>query len=167
MARENPTPISLEVRSSCEILQASAFNHAWSDIMECMANSDNVIRAGLTPKAKDIPNLLAGLTYKAAPWSNHMVQPSTIPESATVTYDPPVQDFTVLALNLVEGGSETQRAINGPSIIIGTEGAGFVIWDNDSRSLDLKSGSVVFVGANVPVSFKALEKLTVFRAYVE
>lgn len=136
-----------------------------SDIMECMANSDNVIRAGLTPKPKDIPNLLAGLTYKAAPWSNHVVQPSTSSNSATVIYDPPVQDFTVLALNLVQGGSESQSAINGPSIIIATEGAGFIKWD--SKSLALKPGNVVFVGANVPVSFSALERLMVFRAYVD
>lgn len=135
--------------------------------MECMANSDNVIRAGLTPKPKDIPNLLAGLTYKAAPWSNHMVQPSTSSDSATVTYDPPVQDFTVLALNIAKGGAESQHAINGPSIVIATDGAGSIKWDKDSKSLALKSGSVVFVGANVPVSFDALEKLTVFRAYVD
>lgn len=135
--------------------------------MECMANSDNVIRAGLTPKPKDIPNLLAGLTYKAAPWSNHMVQPSTSSTSATVTYDPPVQDFTVLALSLVQGGSESQSSINGPSIIAVTEGAGFIKWDKDSKSLTLKPGNVVFVGANVPVSFSATEKLTVFRAYVD
>ena len=29
-----------------------------------MANSDNVIRAGLTPKFKDVPTLLRMLTYK-------------------------------------------------------------------------------------------------------
>lgn len=135
--------------------------------MECMANSDNVIRAGLTPKPKDIPNLLAGLTYKAAPWSSHMVQPSKATGSATMTYDPPVQDFTVLALNLVQGGSESQSAINGPSIAIATEGAGFVKWNKGSKSLALKAGNVVFIGANVPVSFNALDNLTVFRAYVD
>ena len=134
--------------------------------MECMANSDNVIRAGLTPKLKDIPNLLAGLTYEAAPWSNHMVQPSTAPGSATLIYDPPVQDFTVLALNLAQGGSESQNAINGPSIVITTEGAGHIKWDEGSKSLALKAGNVVFVGANVPVSFNALGNLAVFRAFV-
>lgn len=135
--------------------------------MECMANSDNVIRAGLTPKPKDIPNLLAGLTYKAAPWSNHMVQPSTSSGSATMTYDPPVPDFTVLSLNLAQGGSESQSAVNGPSIVVATEGAGFIRWDKGTKSLALKSGSVLFVGAGVPVSFNALEKLTVFRACVD
>ena len=135
--------------------------------MECMANSDNVIRAGLTPKLKDIPNLLAGLTYKAAPWSDHMIQPSTAPGSATITYNPPVDDFTVLALNLSQGGSESQNAINGPSIVITTEGAGSIKWDKENKSLALKSGNVVFVGANVPVSFSAVDNLTVFRAYVD
>lgn len=96
-----------------------------------------------------------------------MVQPSTSSNSAIVTYDPPVQDFTVLALNLVQGGSESQSAINGPSIIIATEGAGFIKWDKDSKSLALKPGNVVFVGANVPVSFSASEELALFRAYVD
>jgi len=134
--------------------------------MECMANSDNVIRAGLTPKPKDIPNLLAGLTYKAAPWSDHVIQPSRSADSATVTYNPPVPDFTVLALNLAQGGSETQSTISGPSIIIATEGTGFMKWE-DSKSLALRSGSVVFAGPNVPISFHALEGFTVFRAYVD
>ncbi|KAG9316679.1 mannose-6-phosphate isomerase [Chiua virens] len=143
--------------------------HAYisGDIMECMANSDNVIRAGLTPKPKDIANLLAGLTYKAAPWSEHVVQPSRSPGSATLVYNPPVQDFTVLALDLSRGGSESQVAVDGPSIIIVIEGSGFIKWDKDTKSLELMPGNVVFVGANIPISFKALEKLTIFRAYVD
>ncbi|KAF8798497.1 RmlC-like cupin [Phlegmacium glaucopus] len=42
---------------------------------ECMANSDNVIRAGLTPKLRDIPNLISNLTYTASPPSKHVVEP--------------------------------------------------------------------------------------------
>jgi mannose-6-phosphate isomerase len=40
--------------------------HAYlsGDCVECMACSDNVIRAGLTPKHKDVPTLIAMLTYK-------------------------------------------------------------------------------------------------------
>lgn len=94
-----------------------------------------------------------------------MVQPSTSLDSATVTYAPPVPDFTVLALNLKQGGSEPQSAINGPSIIIVTDGGGVIRWDKDSKSLTIQPGSVVFVGANVAVSFEALDRLTVYRAY--
>merc|ERR1712038_333673 len=39
--------------------------HAYvaGEIIECMACSDNVVRAGLTPKFKDVPNLVSMLTY--------------------------------------------------------------------------------------------------------
>lgn len=40
--------------------------HAYlkGNILECMSNSDNVIRAGLTPKYKDMKNLLKVLTFE-------------------------------------------------------------------------------------------------------
>lgn len=40
--------------------------HAYlkGNILECMSNSDNVIRAGLTPKFKDLNNLLRVLTFE-------------------------------------------------------------------------------------------------------
>lgn len=34
------------------------------DVLECMANSDNVVRAGLTPKFKDVPTLISMLSYE-------------------------------------------------------------------------------------------------------
>ena len=39
--------------------------HAYvaGEIIECMACSDNVVRAGLTPKFKDVDNLVNLLTY--------------------------------------------------------------------------------------------------------
>uniref|UniRef100_A0A453HXT6 Uncharacterized protein n=1 Tax=Aegilops tauschii subsp. strangulata TaxID=200361 RepID=A0A453HXT6_AEGTS len=40
--------------------------HAYlsGECVECMATSDNVIRAGLTPKYKDVQTLCSMLTYK-------------------------------------------------------------------------------------------------------
>lgn len=40
--------------------------HAYlsGDCIECMATSDNVVRAGLTPKHRDIQTLCSMLTYK-------------------------------------------------------------------------------------------------------
>jgi len=45
-----------------------------------MANSDNVVRAGLTPKPRDVPNLITTLTYSAAPPSKHVVEPVSFPD---------------------------------------------------------------------------------------
>ncbi|KAF5193483.1 Mannose-6-phosphate isomerase [Thalictrum thalictroides] len=40
--------------------------HAYlsGECIECMATSDNVVRAGLTPKLRDVPTLCSMLTYK-------------------------------------------------------------------------------------------------------
>ncbi|OII73622.1 mannose-6-phosphate isomerase [Cryptosporidium ubiquitum] len=35
------------------------------ECLECMANSDNVIRCGLTPKLKDIPNLIKAVNFQS------------------------------------------------------------------------------------------------------
>lgn len=53
--------------------------HAYlsGDLVECMANSDNVVRAGLTRKFQDIPALLSILNYqKPAPGIIHASQPT-------------------------------------------------------------------------------------------
>lgn len=38
--------------------------YLFGDCIECMATSDNVVRAGLTPKHRDIKTLCSMLTYK-------------------------------------------------------------------------------------------------------
>ena len=50
------------------IFTKSGIPHAYleGNILECMSNSDNVIRAGLTPKYKDIGTLLKVLAYDLA-----------------------------------------------------------------------------------------------------
>ncbi|KAG6889772.1 hypothetical protein C0995_014701 [Termitomyces sp. Mi166 len=126
---------------------------------ECMANSDNVIRAGLTPKLRDIPNLVSTLTYTASPPTKHYVFPSPFPPSPspsptstntntnttntatpTVTpstlYDPPIPEFSVVQLKLASHAEETHRPISGPSVMIITDGGGVVRW-GPSPSQDL------------------------------
>lgn len=132
-----------------------------------MANSDNVIRAGLTPKLRDIPNLVSGLTYTASLPSKHTVNatPFQSPSQTTTLYDPPVPEFSVLQVKLDAGAVESHRAIDGPSIAIVTEGAGTVSWGGES-SLELLKGLVFFIGQGAGIQFKASgDPLTVFRAF--
>ncbi|KAL4265911.1 Mannose-6-phosphate isomerase [Pleurotus pulmonarius] len=142
--------------------------HAYieGDIMECMANSDNVIRAGLTPKLRDIPNLVSGLTYEAASPERHFVEPTPFgSSSASTLYDPPVPEFSVVQLALGGGKSESHRAFGGPSIAIATEGNGSVRWDGGKE--DIKAGDVIFIGAGTEVNFDAVQDLVVYRAFAE
>lgn len=136
-----------------------------------MANSDNVIRAGLTPKLRDIPNLVSGLTYVASPPSKHAVQPIPfrMQSTATLLYDPPVAEFSVLQVKLESGGVETQTGIKGPSIAIVTDGEGTVSWGCD-QNLQVVKGSVFFIAAGAEIKMMAGEEcksFTVFRAFVQ
>ncbi|KAF9000627.1 mannose-6-phosphate isomerase [Cyathus striatus] len=147
--------------------------YIYGECIECMANSDNVIRAGLTPKLRDIPNLIAGLTYTPAEPSRHIVNPSSFPLSSASTsnssilYDPPIPEFSVVQIILLPGGKEEHEGVKGPSVIIITAGQGRVEWDEEG--IEVREGEVLFVGARMGVVFKnAGEREWVgYRAYVE
>ncbi|TRM58818.1 RmlC-like cupin domain-containing protein [Schizophyllum amplum] len=138
--------------------------YVYGDIMECMANSDNVIRAGLTPKLRDIPNLVDGLTYVPGPGTKHAVQPTAF-SSPSRLYDPPIPEFSVVMTALGAGEADTHRVVNGPSIAIVTEGAAAVSWG--SGELQVSVGDVFFVGSGLELSVKASDQLVLFRAFVE
>lgn len=68
-----------------------------SDCVECMACSDNTIRAGLTPKFKDVDVLCDSLNY-------NMISPPYFKPSderyGIVLYAPPVEEFAVQKINV-------------------------------------------------------------------
>lgn len=70
---------------------------SFSDCIECMACSDNTIRAGLTPKFKDIETLCANLTYAM---SGPPIFPHKDVAPGIKLYDPPVEEFAVEALEV-------------------------------------------------------------------
>jgi mannose-6-phosphate isomerase len=141
--------------------------------MECMANSDNVIRAGLTPKLRDIPNLISNLTYDASPASKHAVSPNPFGSGSTCTllYDPPITEFSVLLTRLSPGREEAQRALGGPSMGIVTEGKGRIRSSDGGEDMVLGTGEVFFVGAGssivVSVPDEVIGDLVLFRAFAE
>ncbi|KAF5365186.1 hypothetical protein D9758_005347 [Tetrapyrgos nigripes] len=149
--------------------------HAYvsGDIIECMANSDNVIRAGLTPKLRDIPNLVAGLTYVSAQPARHYVKPSSFPPSSSSStksalYDPPIPEFSVVQVKLESGQQgETHPPVDGPSLTVVTEGNGTVKWDEDGdKEFHIQQGDVFFVGAGTGLEITG-NGLALYRAFVE
>ena len=139
-----------------------------SECIECMANSDNVIRAGLTPKLRDIPNLVSGLTYNASLPTKHVVNSKRFSDGVSILYDPPIPEFSVVQVVLDDRGEkETHRPIKGPSLTIVTKGAGVVSWAGER--LEVRKGDVFFVGADTGVGLECGQdgKLTMYRAFVE
>lgn len=77
--------------------------HAYlsGDCIECMACSDNVVRAGLTPKLIDVPTLCEMLIYQCPDDDkiDETFKFKEISESEnSVVYDAPVPDFSVAKL---------------------------------------------------------------------
>ena len=148
------------------------------DIIECMASSDNVVRAGFTPKFQDIPTLTTMLTYSYAPISEQKMNPTDYPYatlnrtafqsgSSTLLYDPPIEEFSVVRTELNEAGAKaTFEAIQGPSIVICTNGRGKI--SVGPKVEEMKEGYVFFVGATAEVVLESEEKeFTTFKAFCE
>ncbi|KAG8891505.1 Mannose-6-phosphate isomerase, partial [Tulasnella sp. 417] len=147
--------------------------YIYGDIMECMATSDNVVRAGLTPKLRDVPTLTSMLTYKWGPADSQIMPPVKYRATkATTIYDPPIEEFSVLMACLEAGENEIHEPIDGPSILIMTEGSGRLVWtekdgSQQEEALD-KPGIVYFAGAGVALEFAAGQNgMTVYRAITE
>ncbi|KAG9104631.1 Mannose-6-phosphate isomerase, partial [Ceratobasidium sp. 392] len=150
--------------------------HAYisGDIIECMATSDNVVRAGLTPKLRDVPTLVSMLTYNSGSADAQRMKPqsfpsdpSSEPDSYTTLYDPPIPEFSVLLTDIPASKSASHRPLDGPSIFIVTSGNG--LFSSSAGDEEIKSdGEVWFVGAGTSVKFTAGSAgLVLYRAFVE
>lgn len=158
--------------------------HAYvsGDIVECMAASDNVVRAGLTPKFKDVATLVDMLTYKYAPIEEQKMVPTAYPYatlnraayssgSGVVLYDPPIDEFAVVRTLLRgEGARATFEPIDGPSIVICTGGRGTIAVG--ATRLDVGEGHVFLVGSTAECVLEAGAvgdegEFTTFKAFCE
>ncbi len=77
--------------------------------LEVMANSDNVLRAGLTPKYIDVPELLANVKFIAKPQEALLTRPDGA--GAALRFPIPVDDFafSLHNLSLVPSGSGPEQ----------------------------------------------------------
>ena len=149
------------------------------DIIECMASSDNVVRAGFTPKYQDIPTLTSMLTYSYSPPSEQKMSPVDYPyctlnqtayssSSSAILYDPPIEEFSVVKTELKKSGAKaTFEGIEGPSIVICTSGEGTI--SVGPKAEGIKTGYVFFVGATAEcvLESKGESDFTAFKAFCE
>ncbi|KAH7068125.1 mannose-6-phosphate isomeras-like protein [Paraphoma chrysanthemicola] len=159
--------------------------HAYlsGDIIECMASSDNVVRAGFTPKFKDVDTLTTMLTYSYAPISEQKMDPTDYPHvrhnasaysssSSSLLYNPPIPEFAVVRTALNKSGAKaTFDPIDGPSIILCTKGKGTI--SVGPKEEKIEEGYVFFVGATAEVVIQSEtdadegEGLVTFKAFCE
>lgn len=111
--------------------------------IEIMANSDNVLRAGLTSKHIDVPELLATVDYTAAPPVR--IAPERITRT-TRTYYAPVDEFELSVSHLKDWTRVELLPGRGPRIVLVVTGAARAT--TDRGTLTLNRGQAAFVRAD-------------------
>jgi mannose-6-phosphate isomerase len=138
--------------------------------LEVMANSDNVLRGGLTPKHVDVPELLRVLNFN--PTTESQLRAETHPDGLASFYDTPTAEFAASMLTLGDDqvGHEVDApsrhgAPQGPQILLCLEGATAV--HGKSGALTLTRGTAAWVAADDgPIRLVAQEPTKIFRATV-
>jgi mannose-6-phosphate isomerase len=115
------------------------------NIVECMANSDNVIRVGLTSKFKDKKTLLEIMHYS----TNEIIITENNQKKDEVVYQVPVTDFEVTQISMNKNQSKDETSLNKPEILLVTEGIVCIKWINDTahKMVELHRGQSVFIPA--------------------
>lgn len=134
---------------------------------EVMANSDNVLRGGLTPKHVDVPELLRVLDF--TPTDESALRPRSTREGIEIVYDTPAPEFAVSLLRLdgADLGHEMDAPSrhDGPQVLLCTEGS--VQVHGKSSVLTLDRGAAAWVAADDgPIRLVADQPASLFRATV-
>ncbi|KAL4434541.1 hypothetical protein ABPG74_007325 [Tetrahymena malaccensis] len=152
------------------LVMAANEPHAYisGDCIECMAASDNVVRAGLTPKFKDKITLCNMLTYE-------MKDPSILLQKITYEdkskgqivelYSPEeYKDFSCLKISSNQGDLQKTIKLESGSIFIVIQGQAVAFVD-EANTTNVIKGDTYFLPANVEFQFKNCQNLIVFICY--
>lgn len=142
------------------IFQGAGIPHAYLEgqNVELMANSDNVLRGGLTPKHIDVPELLKHTLFEP-------IEPKPIAVkqiNCEKFYPCPIADFGISAIEL-NSGEHYSALTTSLEILLIIEGTVLV---KQNESLIFKKGEALAVVANQEYSITATGKTLLYKAFV-
>ncbi|MFD5103075.1 mannose-6-phosphate isomerase, class I [Streptomyces albidochromogenes] len=124
--------------------------------VEIMANSDNVLRCGLTPKHVDVPELLRIVRFEAG--DPAVLRPEASSSTGEELYDTPTEEFRLSRHVLAPGAAPRTLPSATPQILLCTAG------EVRAGELTLAPGRSAFVPAGETVRLSGTG--TLFRATV-
>jgi mannose-6-phosphate isomerase len=141
------------------IFQPAGMPHAYLEgqNVEVMANSDNVLRAGLTDKHIDVPELLKHVKFEAT------IPQLINPESTHRVFNSPAEEFEMHQYLLKKHQQETMTTRTGEIFLV-MDGHVQVSASNEIRSFT--KGQCFFVVADTPLVFSAVSNASLFRVTV-
>lgn len=142
--------------------------YLWGTAVEVMANSDNVLRGGLTPKHVDVPELLRVLDF--TPVAPGDIAPSIHTLNSELIYQTPAAEFRLSKVELDGTGLRRPSSIlfdvPGPQILLCTTGS--IELRGPSGHLVVPQGRAAWLGDNDPdvIVHAASAHTTFFRGLV-
>ncbi|KAJ8550064.1 hypothetical protein K7X08_033771 [Anisodus acutangulus] len=134
--------------------------YIYGDCVECMATSDNVVRAGLTPKHRDVKTLCSMLTYRQG---FPKILQGTAVNPHVMRYIPPFDEFEVDRCILPEQSTAEFPSNPGPSVFMVVEGEGTVTISSNEI---IREGDVFFAPANTSITVSTSSGLHLYRTGV-
>lgn len=144
------------------VFQDAGLLHAYLEgqNMEIMANSDNVLRGGLTPKHIDVTELMKHVSFQSI--TPNVIHGTAINEYEQV-YTSPAADFELS--KLVIGRDQTAFVASVTTdIFIVMEGV--VEMEQEDHTLLMKKGESAVSFAGAAIQMRSLENAVIFRASV-
>ena len=135
-------PVTLHPGESMFISAGTLHAYLKGVAVEIMAASDNVLRAGLTPKHVDVPELLRVLNPAASPPTR--IAPEHV-NSCQETFYAPVDDFELSSIRLKDGSVSQPIKGGGPRTVLCLRGGGML--EAGGERLSLTAGKAAFVSA--------------------
>ncbi|MGV3766311.1 MAG: mannose-6-phosphate isomerase, class I [Chitinophagaceae bacterium] len=144
------------------VFQGAGIPHAYLEgqNMELMANSDNVLRGGLTPKHIDVAELIKHTSFEEV--TPVIMQPAASKEGI-IEYPCPVPDFSISAVELPTGGRWPHKTYSAEIVFVQK---GQVEILSGETILHITTGGAAFVLAETPYELVSKDQSTVFIAGV-
>lgn len=140
------------------IFQAAGIPHAYLEgqNMELMANSDNVLRGGLTPKYIDVQELLKHVKFEAT--IPQILNGTNINETEKI-FECPVPDFGISEIKLAKGSLFNSKTFSGEIF--------FIVKGSVTAASDtFKKGESFYALPDSDVSLTANDETLAYRAFV-
>lgn len=135
------------------IFMAANEPHAYllGECVECMALSDNVVRAGLTPKFRDVETLCNMLTFNSYSGVDVFTKPSTLSKHSQL-YEAPVDEFSVVKTAFKSLGEQETIHRQSETILLCLEGEVELMIEDEAKVY--AKGSILLLPADLNIGIK-------------
>jgi len=150
--------------------------HAWfrGDIIECMANSDQVLNVAFTESDEKTIDVFTSnmITQVKTSKSEFDLPPKAFERSSsskTTLYDPPFKEFSILRTQLSGGSQDTVGSLKGPTVFIALKSDVEVQakYEGQEATLTAKEGQVFFAVAGMDITFKSQADAEIYTCIAE